>query len=521
MLNIDSSFIRELPADIDFDRRSRIVSNACFSYVSPESPSNPKLIHYSSKLLAELGLSEDEVLNQDFLDIITGSKIYPNTKPYAMRYGGHQFGQWAGQLGDGRAINLFEHIYNHIRYTFQLKGAGQTPYSRNADGYAVLRSSIREHLCSEAMYHLGIPTTRSLSLALSGDQVMRDMLYDGHPRLEKGAIICRVAPNFIRFGNFEILSAYQEYQNLKRLADYTIQYFYPHLSLENPKVYLAFFKEIVEKTAALMLEWQRVGFVHGVMNTDNMSIMGLTIDYGPYGWIEDYQPDWTPNTTDIQSKRYRFGQQPNIALWNLVQLANALYPLIEDIPAIENILNEFQENWHQQYQKMMADKLGISTLNSKSSLLIQDLERVLQLTETDFTIFFRLLGNVEKSKTMDDALAVIHEAFYFPQEMKENVYSEWQRWFQSYLQILKEDNKVSDKERKEKMNQINPKYILRNYMTQMAIDEAEKGDYHLIHELYHLLLCPYNEQTENEKWFAKRPEWARNKIGCSMLSCSS
>ena len=268
-----------------------------------------------------------------------------------MCYGGHQFGHWAGQLGDGRAINLAEVIHNEKRWALQLKGAGETPYSRTADGLAVLRSSIREHLCSEAMFHLGVPTTRSLSLMLTGDAVLRDMLYDGNAAYEKGAVVCRVAPSFIRFGNFQIFTSRGDLKTVKVLTDYTIKHFFPHLPTGTPEGYLEFFREVVERTRKMILHWQRVGFVHGVMNTDNMSILGLTIDYGPYGWLEGYDPGWTPNTTDAQTKRYRFGDQPVVALWNLLQLANALYPLIEQAEPMEEILQGFRSIYKQEYSK--------------------------------------------------------------------------------------------------------------------------------------------------------------------------
>ncbi len=222
-----------------------------------------------------------------------------------MCYGGHQFGNWAGQLGDGRAINLAEVEHLDQRWTIQLKGAGETPYSRSADGLAVLRSSVREYLCSEAMFHLGVPTTRALSLALSGDEVLRDVLYDGNPAYEKGAIVSRIAPTFLRFGNYEIFSAHQDVKTLKILVDYTIKHFFSHLGKPSKETYLAFFNEVVNLNIDMVVHWQRIGFVHGVMNTDNMSILGLTIDYGPYGWLEGFDFGWTPNTTDSQFKRYK------------------------------------------------------------------------------------------------------------------------------------------------------------------------------------------------------------------------
>lgn len=525
-LNVQDTFNKELPADTLKENTRRQVEGAAFSYVTPRIPSDPNILHTSADLLIELGISENEAKGTLFKNIFTGAQTYPNTNSYSMCYAGHQFGNWAGQLGDGRAINLMEVVQNDKRWALQLKGAGATPYSRSADGMAVLRSSIREHLCSEAMHHLGVPTTRSLSLALTGDQVMRDMLYDGNAAYEKGAVVCRVAPSFLRFGNFQIFMARKDHTNLKLLTDYTIKHFYPHIKGNGKEAYLQFYREVMARTLDMIIHWQRVGFVHGVMNTDNMSILGLTIDYGPYGWLEGYDPNWTPNTTDASTKRYRFGNQPSIALWNLVQLGNALYPLIEDVDSLEEILNSFNEGFAKKYHFMMLDKIGLTfdklslTDTKGDSKLILALQKNLRSIETDMTIFFRNLANINKESSEFDALEAIKESFYTPSDFNGEVKENWHQWFKQYLDRLKQENK-SDDERKEKMNSINPKYVLRNYMAQLAIDDADKGDYKLIDELYQLLKKPYNEQPEHEKWFAKRPDWARHKVGCSMLSCSS
>jgi len=351
-LNIKNKFNKELPADPNKNNSRRQVSNACFSYVNPTKPVQPSLIHASPKVAKTLGISIKNIQSKSFLNIFSGAEVIKNTEPYAMCYGGHQFGNWAGQLGDGRAINLAEVEHNSKSWTLQLKGAGETPYSRNADGLAVLRSSIREHLCSEAMHHLGVPTTRSLSLILSGNQVLRDVLYNGNAAYEKGAIVCRVAPNFIRFGNFEIFTNRNDVDTLRKLADFTIKYSFPLIELNDPNRYIELFKQISKLTFEMIIHWQRVGFVHGVMNTDNMSILGLTIDYGPYGWLEGYDPNWTPNTTDNQTKRYRFGQQPNIALWNLVRLANALFPLSPEVEKFQEVLHHFQNEYPTAYLAM-------------------------------------------------------------------------------------------------------------------------------------------------------------------------
>lgn len=518
-LNIKDTFNKELPADPVQENTRRQVINACFSYVTPRQASQPEVLHVSKEMASSLGISDEEISSDLFRDIVTGNTVMENTKPYAMCYGGHQFGNWAGQLGDGRAINLFEIVHQHKRWAVQLKGAGETPYSRTADGLAVLRSSIREYLCSEAMFHLNVPTTRALSLALSGDQVMRDVLYDGNPAYEKGAIVSRVAPSFLRFGNYEILSARQNTETLKILVDYTIRHFFPQLGIPSKEAYIQFFKQVSESSLEMVIHWQRVGFVHGVMNTDNMSILGLTIDYGPYGWLEGFDPGWTPNTTDRQHKRYRFGNQPDIVLWNLYQLANALYPLIGEAEGLESVLKEFSESYQGKYLKMMRTKLGLFSALNNDKLLIHDLEEILQLTETDMTIFFRDLAHYVEGAPAQ-GIKMVQKAFYLPDEVSGTIEQRWNEWFERYDSRLKNES-ISAAERKKKMNGVNPKYVLRNYMAQLAIDAADKGDYRLIDELFQLLKQPYSEQPDMEKWFAKRPDWARHKVGCSMLSCSS
>jgi uncharacterized protein YdiU (UPF0061 family) len=518
-LNIKEAFIKELPADPILENSRRQVQKACFSYVTPKKTAKPTLLHVSPEMLHNLGLTEDHANSEDFLNVFTGNEVLPSTSPYAMCYGGHQFGNWAGQLGDGRAINLTEVEHDNRTWTIQLKGAGKTPYSRTADGLAVLRSSVREYLCSEAMHHLGVPTTRALSLALSGDEVLRDMLYDGNAAYEKGAVVCRVAPSFLRFGSYQIFASRQDGNTLKTLIDFTIKNHFSHLGVPSKETYLQFFEEVLESTLKMIIHWQRVGFVHGVMNTDNMSILGQTIDYGPYGWLEGYDQNWTPNTTDSQFKRYRFGAQLEVGHWNLFQLANALYLLIDEAEGLESIINSYNEKAQKQYISMMRSKLGLFSEEKDDEEFIFNLESMLQLSETDMTIFFRNLSDfsVENSS---DGLKIINDAFYVPNEISGELKQKWNSWFDSYSERLKKET-TAFKERAKKMNQVNPKYVLRNYMSQMAIDGADKGDYKLIDELFHLLKKPYDEQPDYKKWFVKRPEWARNKVGCSMLSCSS
>lgn len=519
-LNIQDSFNQELPADTIREQSRRQVTEACFSYATPRIPSNPQVIHVSSDFASTLGLSDADIQSDLFSKVVSGATVYPGTAPYAMCYGGHQFGHWAGQLGDGRAINLMEIVHDDKRWALQLKGAGETPYSRTADGLAVLRSSIREHLCSEAMFYLGIPTTRSLALSLTGDEVLRDMLYNGNSAYEKGAVVCRVAPSFIRFGNFEILASRGDTIRLQALADYTRRHFFPEIDGSGKEAYIRLFQIVADRTLSMIMHWHRVGFVHGVMNTDNMSILGLTIDYGPYGWLENYDHNWTPNTTDKQHRRYRYGNQASIGLWNLMKLANALYPLVEDSQPFEDALELYKTNYAIAYQKTMMSKLGLMNRNDNDDQFIRAMNEILVVSETDMTIFFRRLSSIKKNDNLKDAMEKIKDAFYKPDDIVHSVLEKWQSWMKLYLSRIN-DNDSSDQERSTSMNAVNPKYVLRNYMAQLAIDAANTGDYSLISEFYQLLKKPYDEQVESEKWFQKRPEWARHKVGCSMLSCSS
>ena len=340
-LDFQNRFTESLPADTESENSLRQVMHACYSKVMPTPVSRPQLVAHAREVAELLDLKIEAKDEDAFAEVFAGNQILEGMAPYAMCYGGHQFGNWAGQLGDGRAINLGE-VKNQKgqHWTLQLKGAGPTPYSRSADGLAVLRSSVREFLCSEAMHHLGVPTTRALSLVLTGEKVVRDMFYDGNPGHELGAVVCRVAPSFIRFGNFEIFASRDDTETLRQLTDYTIESDFPHLGKPSPDVYVKFFQEVCRSTADMIVHWMRVGFVHGVMNTDNMSILGLTIDYGPYGWLENYDPNWTPNTTDSAHGRYRFGNQPQIAQWNLAKLANAIYPLIMDAEPLKDALRK-------------------------------------------------------------------------------------------------------------------------------------------------------------------------------------
>ena len=496
-LRFENTFVRDLPADPVLVNRPRQVRDACYTRVEPTPVAAPRLLAWSEETGRMLGI-ERPAATDPLTEALAGNRVLPGMQPYAARYGGHQFGHWAGQLGDGRAITLGEMIATDgSRQELQLKGAGRTPYSRTADGRAVLRSSLREFVCSEAMHHLGVPTTRALSLAGTGDSVIRDMFYDGNARPEQGAIVCRVSPSFLRFGNFQILAAQKEHETLRRLADFVRANYFPGKSIEEA------FREICRRTGELMADWMRLGFVHGVMNTDNLSILGLTIDYGPYGWLEGYDLEWTPNTTDAEGRRYCYGNQPHIAQWNLARLAEALLPLVPARERLEEGLALYADTFSAAWQRALAQKLGVAALDQPGDDdLVSELFQVLAERETDFTIFFRNLAV--------PTLESLRAAFYADEPKHERL----EAWLQKYTARVRNESRQG-------MNAVNPKYIFRNYLAQQAIDAMEKGDASALERLMRVLQNPYDEQPAHHELAARRPEWARHRAGCSALSCSS
>lgn len=521
-LRFDNRFIETLPPDPNPKNFCRQVRGAGYSKVSPTPVRAPRLVAWSKEVAALLDMSSEAPDAATWAEVLSGNLILPGMVPYAACYGGHQFGNWAGQLGDGRAISLGE-VVNRAgqRWELQLKGAGPTPYSRRGDGRAVMRSSVREFLCSEAMFHLGVPTTRALSLVATGEGIIRDMFYDGNPKEEPGAIVCRVAPSFIRFGHFEIFTARREFDLLKQLADYTITNHFPCLGPPSKKVYPGWVAEVAERTARMIVDWMRVGFVHGVMNTDNMSVLGLTIDYGPYGWLENYDLQWTPNTTDASGRRYCYGGQPHIGLWNVVRFAEALLPLVGHVEPLQEAVEVYTETMDHEERRMVADKLGLHP-RPNDAALVSDLWNVLELVETDMTIFFRRLADVpgRTDATDDELLTPITEAYYAPDQLSKDARARMLDWLRRYVARVEEEGRP-DAVRRAAMNRVNPKYVLRNYLAQLAIDEAERGDSAKVHALLEVMRRPYDEQPDKTEYAEKRPEWARHRAGCSMLSCSS
>lgn len=525
LLDLDfiNRFTRDLPADPETTTRPRDVTGALYSRVSPTAVAAPGLVAGSPECAALIGLDPAELGSEEFARVFGGNALVPGMDPFAMAYGGHQFGHWAGQLGDGRAINLGE-----VRgpegegWTLQLKGAGMTPYSRRADGLAVLRSSVREFLCSEAMHHLGVPTTRALSLVTTGDQVMRDMFYDGNAKLEPGAIVCRVSRSFVRFGSFELPASRGDEALLRDLADHVIRTSFPGLGAPPSgtpipaEIYVAWVREVVRRTAVMVAHWMRVGFVHGVMNTDNMSILGETIDYGPYGWLEGYDPGWTPNTTDAQGKRYRFGHQHQIAHWNLTRFASAVVPLAGDVAALQEAVDSFQSVYTEAWTGMLAAKLGLPEFEEeRDGPLAVELFRILELQETDMTIFFRELARPLTGDPVGALAAAAYGDGFEPETR-----AALEAWITSYRDRMAALG-VEDGPRRARMDGANPRYVLRNYLAQVAIDRAAKGDHEGVTELLEVLRRPYEDQPGRDDYAARRPEWARHRAGCSMLSCSS
>ncbi|MBL0164932.1 MAG: YdiU family protein [Xanthomonadales bacterium] len=516
-LRFDNAFVRELPGDSETSPGPREVRGALHSSVAPLPVSAPRLIAHSAEMAESLGFSEIQANSREFADVFGGNALMDGMQTYATNYGGHQFGNWAGQLGDGRAISLGE-VLNSAgqRWELQLKGAGPTPYSRRADGRAVLRSSVREFLCSEAMHHLGVPTTRALSLVATGDPVVRDMFYDGHPAAEKGAIVCRVAPSFIRFGNFELPSSRGENGVLNQLIDFTIRRDFPELQGKGEDLRADWFGEVCARTAVMVAHWMRVGFVHGVMNTDNMSILGLTIDYGPYGWIDNFDPEWTPNTTDRQHRRYRFGQQAQVAHWNLACLAQALAPVFGSIEPLQAGLQRYIDTWMAADRANIAAKLGMLECREEDLVLMQDLHGWMTAAEVDMTIFFRALSDLATAQRAPEMFA----AAFYDDAKRQQMTPILQSWLSRYAVRLESDPQSAER-RCERMRAVNPRYVLRNWLAQQAIDMADAGDESEIHALLDVMRHPYDDQPGRERFAQRRPDWARNKAGCSMLSCSS
>lgn len=484
---------------------------------------NPRLVHADKEVAALLGLTPSTLTEPEFLAMVSGTSPMPGGDTLAAVYSGHQFGVWAGQLGDGRAHLLGEIVGPQGNWEVQLKGAGMTPYSRMGDGRAVLRSSVREYLASQAMVGLGIPTTRALSLVSADDPVMRETV-------ETAAVVARVAPSFVRFGSFEHWASRKRPDLLRKLADYVIERFYPEClsvptgAAETPETrYVRFLEAVVRRTAELMASWQTVGFCHGVMNTDNMSILGLTLDYGPYGFMDGFDARHICNHTDTNG-RYAWHAQPAVAHWNLYQLANSLYSIVPDAEPLRNALDQFEPTFLQAMQSRMSKKLGLSTWQPGDETLIDDLWSVMQASHADFSMTFRQLAYapglteasanqiaVDLGGTVGDGSGVLQPFIdlFVDREAAG-------AWLKRYRQRVALET-VPWQQRVEGMLAVNPLYVLRNYLAQQVIETTQRGDFSELVDMMDLLATPFTARPGMERYAALPPHWA-SKIE---VSCSS
>lgn len=481
----------------DFFNPFAELSPLYYTKLSPTPIPDPYLVCVSEDAAAMIGLTPEMCHSSEFTDVFSGNQPPAKAKPFAAVYSGHQFGVWAGQLGDGRAISYGSiQLNDGTECEMQLKGAGLTPYSRMGDGKAVLRSSIREFLCSEAMYALGIPTTRALCIVGSDETVHRETP-------ETAAVVTRLAPSFIRFGSFEHWFYEKDITHLKILTDDVIQAYYPEC-LDDPNPYAQFLNMVTYKTAQLIAHWQSVGFMHGVMNTDNMSILGLTLDYGPFGFMNEFDIRHICNHTDVNG-RYAFHKQPEIGHWNCFALAQALMPLINDTDRIKTILNSYPTIFHETHQQLLRKKLGLTMTQEQDEVLISQMFALLQQNHADFTLFFRRLSHLsltpsDKDKSLED-LFIDRDALH--------------NWLKDYRLRLHAES-TDHAERQTLMLKTNPKYILRNHLAQIAIEKAQQKDFSEVNNLLFVLSHPFDELPAYEHYADLPPAWANQlEVSCS------
>jgi hypothetical protein len=482
---------------LNFENTFARLPDTFHSRLIPTPLPEPYLVSFNASAASLIDLDSTESSRADFAEHFIGNRLLPGSEPLSMLYAGHQFGQFVPQLGDGRAILLGE-IRNRSGelWDVQLKGAGITPYSRQGDGRAVLRSSIREYLCSEAMHGLGIPTSRAMCIVGSDEEVYRE-------RIETAAVLTRLSPSHVRFGSFEVFFYRGQHEHITTLADYVITRHFPHL-VDDADKYQLLYNEITQRTAKLMAQWQAVGFSHGVMNTDNMSILGLTFDYGPFGFMEAYDPGYICNHSD-PGGRYAYDQQPKIGLWNLVCLAQSLSPLIP-LEDLQTVLDSYVPAYHQHYVELMGSKLGLSHATHRDLDLISAWLNMLHVSQLDYTNLFRSLGNFNSAADANNA--PLRDQF-----TDRAAFDAWSSNYRARVQ----NEAGTDNERKERMDSVNPKYILRNYLAQNAIGQAENNrDFSEIDRLLKLLSNPFDDKPEMEQYAAIPPEWARQlEVSCS------
>jgi uncharacterized protein YdiU (UPF0061 family) len=469
------------------------------NFLTPLHPSplpSPSLVASSTQVAELIGLDPASFNQQDLIEILSGNHPITHTQPYASVYSGHQFGVWAGQLGDGRAITLGQVEHQQQIFEIQLKGAGKTPYSRMGDGRAVLRSSIREYLCSEAMAGLHIPTTRALAITASPKQVVRETV-------ETASVVARVAPSFIRFGHFEHFATTGQLEHLKRLADFVISHHFNDLQKDqNP--YLSLFEEVLERSASLVAKWQSVGFCHGVLNTDNMSILGLTLDYGPFGFMDQFDLNHICNHTDQQG-RYSYRMQPRIGEWNCYALGQAMVSLIGSVEDTQEALSVYTPSFDSKMAALWNAKLGLQISESSDAELVESLLTILARSRVDFSLFFRRLSSIKlDNPSLDSA---VRDLFLDR--------ASFDAWAINYRQRLKRESSI-DAERKVAMDKVNPNYVLRNYLAQVAIEKAQEKDFSEIEKLLTLLENPFDEHPDYQSYAELPPDWAADiEVSCS------
>ena len=495
--------LRATPGDPVSGGNPRHVPGACWSRCSATVMPKPELRLWNEGLAASLGDLEADAA------LWSGQRLIEGMDPHAHRYGGHQFGNWAHQLGDGRALTL-GHVSAASGLTeVQLKGAGRTPYSRRGDGRAVLRSSLREYLCSEAMHHLGVPTSRALSLCTTGEDVRRDMFYDGRPAMEPGAIVARTALSFVRFGSFQMLAADGDEDVLRALMHHVVTTHEPDHHVNDDAGIVAWLTDVAERSATMVSGWMRHGFVHGVMNTDNMSIHGLTIDYGPFGWLEAHDPSWTPNTTDLPGRRYRFAAQPDVVGWNVARLLEAVALAMNDPEPLHGVLDAYRDAYRNARRQAWVERLGLNTWSEADEALVRDLQHVMHASQIDHVPMLRHLAEgVTTAEGLRDA------GLIYATEPDLSAIDAWiGRWLE----------RVGGTPDTTTMQRTVPVFTPRNWVLQLAIDDAERGDWTKAEALAMRLMRPFERLPEDKDawWSGPRPEWAMTRPGCSMLSCSS
>uniref|UniRef100_A0AAQ4P5Y7 Selenoprotein O n=1 Tax=Gasterosteus aculeatus aculeatus TaxID=481459 RepID=A0AAQ4P5Y7_GASAC len=533
--------IEAFPIDEGGGNYARSVKNCIFSKSTPTPLKGPLRLAAASKVWLQhqqspsreivartsyLHLSRQEVMedildldvavtrSDDFLLYASGGRLPPGSAPLAHRYGGHQFGYWAGQLGDGRAHSLGQYTNRKGEvWELQLKGSGKTPYSRSGDGRAVIRSSVREFLGSEAMHFLGVPTSRAASLIVSDEPVMRDQFYDGNVKTERGAVVLRLANSWFRIGSLEILSQSGEIDLLRKLLTFVIAEHFPSIHPDDPDKYLAFYSTVVNETAHLIARWTSVGFAHGVCNTDNFSLLSVTLDYGPFGFVESYSPRFVPNTSDDEG-RYAIGAQADAALFNLEKLATALGPVLPGKQQSEarDILKGYVDIYHKRTHRLFKAKLGLLGEEEDDGSLIAFLLKMMEETHSDFTMTFRQLSEVSFQQLLNRNFT---QLWALEDLSSHNLFPDWLSMYR--LRLLRQPND-GDLERQQRMKNENPRYVLRNWMAQSAISKAEKNDFSEVELLHHILSFPFITQEVAEKaGYAQRPpSWAKRlKVSCS------